>query len=29
VVYFILADKINSTCWSSHLLKPILDKYDN
>jgi hypothetical protein len=28
VVCFIVADKINSTCWSSHLLKAILDRYD-
>jgi hypothetical protein len=29
VVCFIVADKINSTCWSSHILKPILDRYDS
>jgi hypothetical protein len=28
VVCFIVADKINSTCWSSHILKAILDRYE-
>jgi len=28
VVCFIVADKINSTCWSSLPLNAILDRYD-